>query len=93
MDALLMQSEVSRVSWLLRQVMAHRKITNKALAERLGKHPTTIARLKAQDALPEIGSAAIEEIRVAITELSKEKFGICLLSELLHLDEDLIKGH
>ncbi|MBW4469243.1 MAG: helix-turn-helix transcriptional regulator [Stenomitos rutilans HA7619-LM2] len=88
MDAVLMQPEVSRVSWLLRQVMAHRKITNKALAERLGKHPTTIARLKAQDTLPEIGNAAIEEIRVAITELSKDRFGICPLSELLQLEED-----
>lgn len=88
MDAVLMQPEVSKVSWLLRQAMAHRKVTNKALAERLGKHPTTIARLKAQDTLPEIGNAAIEEIRVAITELSKEKFGVCPLAELLHLEDD-----
>jgi putative transcriptional regulator len=88
MNAVLMRSEVSKVSWLLRQVMAHRRITNKALAERLGKHPTTIARLKAQDALPEIGGAAIEEIRAAITELSQENFGVCSLSELLRLDED-----
>ena len=79
--------EVSKVSWRLRQTMAHRKITNKALAERLDKHPTTIARLKAQDTLPEIGSDAIEQIRVAITELSQEKFGICTLSELIHLEE------
>jgi putative transcriptional regulator len=88
MDAVLMQPEVSKVSWLLRQVMAHRKVTNKALAEKLGKHPTTIARLKAQDTLPEIGNDAIEEIRVAITELSKEKFGVCTLSEIVQLEED-----
>lgn len=88
MNAVLLRSEVSKVSWLLRQTMAHRKITNKALAERIGKHPTTIARLKAQDTLPEIGNDAIEEIRVAITDLSKDQFGVCSLSELLHLDEE-----
>lgn len=88
MNAVLMQSDVSKVSWRLRQVLAHRKITNKALAEKIGKHPTTIARLKAQDALPEIGNEAIEEIRVAITALSKEKFGVCTLAELIYLEED-----
>jgi DNA-binding Xre family transcriptional regulator len=77
-----------KVSWLLRETMARRKITNKSLAEKLGKHPVSIARLKAQDTLPEIGSAAIEEIRVAITDLSKKSFGACTFSELIGLEED-----
>ncbi len=87
MNAVLLRSEVGKVSWLLRETMARRKITNKALAEKLGKHPVSIARLKAQDTLPEIGSAAIEEIRVAITDLSKEGFGACTFSELIGLDD------
>lgn len=87
MNAVLSASEVSKISWLLRETMARRKITNKALADRLGKHPTTIARLKAQDTLPEIGGEAIEDIRVAITDLSQESFGVCTLAELVQLDE------
>lgn len=87
MDAVLLRSEVGGVSWLLRETMARRKITNKALAAKLGKHPVTVARLKAQDTLPEIGNTAIEEIRVAINDLSKEGFGVCLFSELIQLEE------
>lgn len=87
MSAVFVRSKVSKVSWRLRQTMAYRKITNKALAEKLDKHPTTIARLKAQDILPEIGGEAIEQIRAAISELSQEKFGVCTLSELIQLEE------
>lgn len=79
---------MSKISWLLRPTMARRKITNKALAKHLGKHPTTIARLKAQDILPEIGGDAIEQIRSAISELSQEEFGVCRLSELIIFEED-----
>ena len=82
------KSEVGKVHWRLRQTMAHRKVTNKALAERLGKHPTTIARLKAVDILPEIGGETIEQIRIAISDLSQENFGVCSLSELVQLEEN-----
>ena len=88
MNAVLSHSVVGKVRWLLRETMARRKVTNKALAEKLGKHPVSIARLKAQDTLPEIGNATIEEIRAAIDDLSREGFGACTLAELIQLDEE-----
>lgn len=80
--------DVGKVSWLLRETMARRKITNKALAESLGSHPVSISRLKAQDTLPAIGGEEIERIRAAITSLSQGSFGVCLLSELVRLEDD-----
>ncbi len=88
MDAVLMPSDVSKVTWKLREVLARRKITNKALAEKVGLHPTNISRLKSRDTLPAIGNEDIERFRVAITELSAEQFGVCTLSELIELEED-----
>jgi putative transcriptional regulator len=66
--------------------MARRRVSNKALATKLGKHPVTISRLKSQDVLPEIGGELIEAIRVAISGLSP-KFPPCRLSDLLELEE------
>jgi putative transcriptional regulator len=79
---------VSKVSWKLREVLARRKITNKALAEKMGIHPTNVSRLKSRDILPAIGGGEIERFRVAITELSESQYGVCRLSELVRLDED-----
>lgn len=81
-------SDVSRVTWKLREVLARRKITNKALAEKMVIHPTNISRLKSRDTLPAIGNEEIERFRVAITDLSGEQFGVCTLSELVGLQED-----
>ena len=67
--------------------MARRKVTNRALAEKLGKHPVTVARLKAQDVLPEIGGSSIERIRAAITDLTQDDFGVCTMSELIKFTE------
>jgi putative transcriptional regulator len=88
MNAVLHPLDVSRVAWKLRQVLADRKITNKALAGKLGVHPTSISRLKSQDVLPAIGGDEIEKIRLAITELSQPDLGGCTLSELIKLEED-----
>lgn len=88
MDAVFNVPDVSRVNWKLREVLARRKITNKALAEKMGVHPTNISRLKSRDTLPAIGSEEIERFRIAITDLSREQFGVCTLSELINLEED-----
>jgi putative transcriptional regulator len=88
MDAVFNPPDVSRVTWKLREVLARRKVTNKALAEKMGVHPTNISRLKSRDTLPAIGNEEIERFRVAITELSQESFGVCTLSELIGLEED-----
>jgi putative transcriptional regulator len=82
-------SDVGKVSWKLRETMARRKITNRALAEKLGSHQVSISRLKAQDTLPAIGGEEVERIRVAINELSQTQFGFCSLSELVGLEEDV----
>ena len=87
MIAVLSPPTVSEIAWKLRQVLAARKISNKALAEKLEQHPTSVSRLKMQDTLPAIGNDAIEQIRVAITELSSKDFGVCTLSELVELKE------
>jgi putative transcriptional regulator len=79
---------VSRIIWKLRETLARRRVTNKALAEEIGIHATNVSRLKNRDTLPAIGSEDIEKIRLAITKLSSEEFGICLLSELIELKED-----
>jgi putative transcriptional regulator len=85
MSAVLNPSKVSKVGWKLREVMARRKITNKALADELKVHPTTISRLKTQDVLPEIGGEVLGQLINAINKLSVEGFGCCSLSELIEL--------
>ena len=76
-----------RVAWKLRELMARRRVSNKSLSMMVRKHPVTISRLKAQDILPEIGGELIEEIRVAISDLSPS-FPPCKLSDLIELEEE-----
>ena len=83
---------MARIVWKMRQVMADRKISNKALADFLERHPTGISRLKGQDALPAIGSDEIEKIRTAINKLSPSEYGECKLSELVQIEEDLVSA-
>ena len=85
MNAVLSPPKVSRVRWKLREVMARRKITNKALADELKVHPTSISRLKNQDMLPEIGGEVLGQLIDAIDQLSAEKYGCCSLLELIEL--------
>ena len=76
---------VRKVRWKLREVMARRKITNKALADELKVHPTTISRLKTQDVLSEIGGEVLCQLINAMNKLSVEGFGFCSLPELIEL--------
>lgn len=75
----------SIVRWKLREVMARRRITNKALALELDVHPTSISRLKTQDVLPEIGGDVLGRLIDGINKLSAEGFGDCTLEELTEL--------
>ena len=75
----------SVVRWKLREVMARRRITNKALADELKAHPTSISRIKTQDILPEIGGEALGRLIDGINKLSVEGFGYCTLEELAEL--------
>ncbi|MUG92831.1 helix-turn-helix domain-containing protein [Scytonema sp. UIC 10036] len=85
MSAVLNPPIVDKVCWKLREVMARRKITNKALADEMKVHPTTISRLKTQDVLPEIGGETLCQLINAINKLSVEGYGSCTLSELVEL--------
>ncbi len=79
---------MGKIAWKLRETMARRKVSNKDLANALGVHATTISRIKSRDLLPELGSEEIERYRAAISELSRDRFGPCKLSELVELDEE-----
>jgi putative transcriptional regulator len=63
--------KMSRVKWKLRALMADRKITNKALAEKMGVNPVSIAKLKAQDDLPQIGGETLARMCDAISAISQ----------------------
>jgi DNA-binding Xre family transcriptional regulator len=77
----------SRILWKMRECMARRCVSNSALADLVGIHATSISRLKAQDLLPEIGSARIEQIRAAIQFLSVAQYGPCSIRELLEVQD------
>ncbi|WP_163668968.1 helix-turn-helix domain-containing protein [Adonisia turfae] len=84
---------VSRIGirWKLRAVMAERKISNAALGKAIGKHETTISRLRQRDTLPAIGNDEIEALRVEINKIATAKdseFPICRLSDLVEVVED-----
>ncbi len=76
---------MSVVRWKLREVMARRRITNKALAMELNVHPTSISRLRTQDLLPEIGGEVLGRIIDGINKLTVEGYGDCTLEELTEL--------
>ena len=88
MNVVLDLPTVSKVRWKLREVMARRKITNRALASELQVHPTSVSRLKTQDVLPEIGGEALVALINAINKLSISGFGSCTLPELIELVEE-----
>lgn len=87
MNAVLCEPNVGKVRWKLRVVMAERKITNKALAEFMGRNPVSIAKLKSVDELPEIGGDTLAKLCEGIAALSNRP---CLPSDLIEYipDED-----
>ena len=85
MNSILNQRKVSIVRWKLREVMARRRITNKALAIELDVHPTSISRLRTQDVLPEIGGEVLGRLIDGINKLTVEGYGDCTLEELIEL--------
>lgn len=87
MNAVLYKLRVGKIRWKLRVVMAERKITNKALAEFMGRNPVSIAKLKSVDELPEIGGDTLAKLCEGIASLSNRS---CLPSDLIEYiaDED-----
>jgi DNA-binding Xre family transcriptional regulator len=58
-----------RSRWVLRAFMAQHKIKNVELAEAIGRHVTTIARMKAEDSIPTVGGEALDEICHGLTKV------------------------
>ena len=85
MSPIFNRRKASVVRWKLREVMARRRITNKALAVELDVHPTSISRLRTQDVLPEIGGEVLGSLIDGINKLTVEGYGECSLEELVEL--------
>lgn len=61
------------IRWKLREIMARKKITNRALADALSMHEGSISRLKALDEMPRIDGKTLsrfcEELGCSLDEL------------------------
>lgn len=61
------------IRWKLREVMARKKMTNRALADAVGMHEGSISRLKALDEMPRIDGKTLskfcEELDCSLFEL------------------------
>lgn len=88
MSAVICGAPVAQLRWKLRSVMAERKISNAALGAAVGKHETTISRLRQKDTLPALGNDEIEVIRLQINKLSGEGYPECRMSDLVEVIED-----
>ena len=53
---------MSAVQWKLRQMMADRRITTKALAKAVGVHKNTVSRWKDYDEMPKIDAEELKKI-------------------------------
>ena len=57
---------VPMIRWKLRQVMADRNVTNRALAEKLGVHETSISNLKRRDTMPRVDGDLLDGLCKAL---------------------------
>lgn len=57
------------VKWNLKRIMKERRWTNRALAAAIGKHETSISRLKNQDIMPQIDNDLLSSL-CAVLECS-----------------------
>ena len=64
-------NEVMVTNWRLAVLMAHHKVTNKALAEATGLIPTTISRLKNADKMPRLSGDQLDALAAGLTKCSK----------------------
>jgi putative transcriptional regulator len=50
------------IKWHLRRVMAEKRWTNRALADAIGLHETSVSRLKKHDTMPRIDAGTLEAL-------------------------------
>ena len=58
---------LSMIQWRLRQVMADRNITNRALAGKVGLHETSISKLKQRNDMPRIDGGLLDKLCLALS--------------------------
>ena len=53
-------TSVPMIRWTLRQVMADRQVSNKALADALGIHPNSVSNMKRRNDMPRIDGTLLD---------------------------------
>lgn len=71
------------IRWKLRQVMADRSMSNRALAEALNLHETTISNMKRRDDMPRIDGETLNLLCKALG---------CVPGDLIVYSQDEEKG-
>ena len=58
------------LAWRLNEVMARYRITNKALAEKLGRHETSISRMRTSNEMPRFSGSELSALCEALAALA-----------------------
>lgn len=59
--------------WRLREVMARAKISNRELAAELGRHETSISKMKTTDTMPRMDGEDLSALCKALTRLCQAR--------------------
>mgnify|MGYP001801510768 CR=1 FL=1 len=86
MSTLSISAPMAFIRWKLRSVMAERKISNSALGKAVGKHETTISRLRQRDLLP----ASIQIIFHLTEAMARYKVSVNALADELNISHSSI---
>lgn len=62
------------IRWKLREVMARKKVTNRALAKAMDMHQGSISRLKSADEMPRVDGKTLDRLCEALD---------CVLEDLI----------
>jgi putative transcriptional regulator len=63
------------VKWHLNLIMARWHISNGDLAKQMGRHPTSISRLRTAKAMPRMGGEDLQKLCDALAALSRADIG------------------
>lgn len=65
-------SPQNMIRWRLREFMARYKITNRQLASALGRHETSVSRLKSQDTMPRLDGELLDSLCKGLAQCLRE---------------------
>lgn len=69
----LQDSGMVMLRWRLNEVMARLRITNKELGSELGRHETSVSRLRSSDEMPRLDGNSLNSLCVALTVISRKR--------------------